>query len=93
MSLKECFIAELERKLAESGVTYVKSDQVHFGNVPVTTYCTDAPSAIVDVLDDECCLTARGKNIVFEYDDDDDVPEVAEDVVIELMRPSNNGYP
>lgn len=95
MSLKERFSVELERKLAESQVTYVKCDQVHFGNLTATTYCTDVPSAVVDVLDNECYLTRKGRNFVFEYDDDEDCPGVAEDVVIELLRPvhPDGGYP
>jgi hypothetical protein len=86
MSLKDRFTSVLEKMLTEFNPNFEKSFQTQFGDVEVTTYYCKMSNVIVDVLDDECCLTAKKKNFVFAFYDDDYM-EVVDDVLNEITKP------
>lgn len=81
MSLQSLFINALDAKLRAQ--RFLKSTMLQFGDTEVTTYYSRDSGAIVDILDNECSLTTRRKNIVFVFYEEDYL-QVAEDVLGEL---------
>lgn len=87
--MKDQFLLTLENELYAFDPNFKKStlsfqlDEVITGEV--TTYYYKDRNLMVDVVDQECCLTAKDKNIVFAFYDDDYL-DVINDVLIEIRK-------
>jgi hypothetical protein len=69
--------------------SYTKSTRISFEDLVVTTYYWKNPKLILDIIEDECCLTSTGKNIVYAYYADD-WEDVVDDVFNEVLSIINN---
>jgi hypothetical protein len=68
MNLRQRFSQSLEAGLS-SFPSFIKSSHAVDGEEVISYYWRG--KLIIDVLDSECCFTATGKNIVYEYCDSD----------------------
>jgi hypothetical protein len=76
------FVDILDSKLSTFS-DFLKTTGSRSNGVDVTTYCWKYRKLIIDVIDQECCFTADGKNIIFEFDNDV-IEEVVDDVLREI---------
>ena len=85
MNANQLFVKTLDFKLASSSEHYLKSTCSRFEEgIEVTTYCWENKKLIIDVIGEECCFTAPGKNhIVFEFSLDE-IEGVVDDLIREI---------
>lgn len=75
---KNYFLDKLDSTLSDYSSSFVKSTHIQSDGFEVTTYCCKTHKLIIDVIGNECCLTATGKNIIYTFYNDDWVYIVTE---------------
>ena len=88
MNFQLCFLEKLDVLLHPYSSSFVKSKRVSYDNLEVTTYYWKETKLIIDVIGDECCLTATDNNIIYVFYDDD-WEEVLGDVFNDIYSITN----
>lgn len=74
--MQNLFLIAIEKQL--SNYPLIEKSTTHMCGFPVTTFIGPGKCFIIDVLDEECCLTTKTKNYVYAFDDDDYLDVLAE---------------
>lgn len=75
--MQNLFSEAIEKELLK--YTAIQKSNDFCGNIEVTTFI--GKNFIIDVLEEECCLTAKGINEVYSFNSDDYL-----DVIDEIME-------
>lgn len=92
MNFQSRFVEKLDILLRDYSSSFVKTTRISFDNLEVTTYHWKETKLIIDVIGDECCLTATDNNIIYTFYDDD-WEEVLGDIFNEIYSITNPSVP
>ena len=85
-SLNQLFLDNMDKKLKQYSSCFKKSSRLQFDEYQVTTYLHNDKSFIIDVVEEECCLTRKsGANIIYVFYSED-YEEIIDEIIDEIKQ-------